>query len=264
VITLGGIEVGGKNPCRFVAEISNNHNGSLVHAFKLIDAAKEAGADFCKWQAYTVDELVSLRGDGAAPEPWGSQGWAMRKLYEKAATPLSWFPLLFQRCRDVGLVPFASVFGLQSLLTMETVGCEFYKIARMESENYGLTTAVRSRRKPMVISINGERECWRKFDRHSAEVYLYCPPKYPTPNAEVSLPYFDGINGSYLGLSSHNLDARLPIAAVARGAKLLEYHFQLDDEKSELESEVSLTATEFQRMVTLVKGTEEMLRPETF
>lgn len=61
------------------------------------------------------------------------------------------------------------------------------------------------------------------------------------------------------GLSSHCLDARLPVAAAARGCKLIEMHFQLDDEPSELEAEVSLTATEFSDMIADVRAVEAML-----
>jgi len=84
-------------------------------AMKALDAAKAAGADFVKFQCYSPDELVDLRGDGPAPEPWGSQGWTMRALYEKARTPFEWFPTLFAHARAIGIVPFASVFGAADL-----------------------------------------------------------------------------------------------------------------------------------------------------
>lgn len=121
MLTIGGVAIGPDRPCRFVAEISNNHNGDLARCLRLITAAKDAGADFVKFQCYSPDELVALRGDGPAPEPWGAQGWTMRALYEKARTPFAWFPDLFQYARDIGIVPFSSVFGLESLQGVGTV-----------------------------------------------------------------------------------------------------------------------------------------------
>lgn len=255
-MNIEGVEVGGKNPCRFVAEVSNSHNGSLVLAFKLIEQAKESGADFVKFQCYTPDELVGLRGDGPAPEPWGSEGWTMRTLYDKAKTPLEWFPLLFKRARDLGIVPFASVFGLESLLTMERVQCPAYKIARMESEDYGLVTAVRSRQKPTLISTDKGRE--GKSYAYDVE-WLYCPPKYPTPFEDVGLPRFNLWGEGYLGLSSHCMDPLLPPVAVARGCKMIEVHFQDSNEPSELEANVSLYPHEFKQMVENVRKVEAML-----
>lgn len=92
---IGGVAIGGSNPCRFVAEISNNHNGNFTHALHLIHAAKDAGAEFVKFQCFSPEELVSLRGGGSAPAPWGEQGWTMHALYAKARTPFEWFPALF-------------------------------------------------------------------------------------------------------------------------------------------------------------------------
>jgi pseudaminic acid synthase len=231
-----------------------------VQAFKLIEAAKNAGADFVKFQCYTASELVELRGDGPAPEPWGSQGWAMRTLYEKASTPLSWFPALFQRARDIGLVPFSSVFGLESLQVLEKCACPVYKIARMESGQWGLIEAAMSRQKPVIISSDMPFPNEAHFTHYSAS-YLYCPAGYPTNASDVRLPVFRQPKGGspFIGLSSHCLHPLLPIAAVARGCKLIEMHFQLDDEKSELESEVSLTASEFREMVDAVREVEAML-----
>src|SRR5690242_7059952 len=81
-LIIGGIEVVPDSNiiprgCRFVVEISNAHNGSYDRAIRLIDAAKDAGADFVKTQAFTVDELCALRGEGTAPVPWGNAGWTM-------------------------------------------------------------------------------------------------------------------------------------------------------------------------------------------
>lgn len=260
MLTIGGVSIGGENPCRFVAEVSNNHNGSLDRALRLIDAAKDAGADFVKFQCYTPDELVALRGDGPAPEPWGSEGWTMRSLYEKAQTPLDWFPRLFQHARDIGIVPFSSVFGLESLQTLERCACPAYKIARLDNTNDGLRMAVRSRGKPVVISTAARTY---EFDEYWGMTILYCPSGYPTEAKDVHLPTFTrfGPHGQYpyTGLSSHCLDARLPVAAVARGCKLIEMHFQLDDEPSELEANVSLTASQFKQMIADVRATEAML-----
>jgi pseudaminic acid synthase len=254
-MNIGGIEIGAGLPCRFVAEISNNHNGSLVQAFRLIEAAKNAGADFVKFQCFTVDELVELRGDGPAPEPWGSQGWTMRTLYEKAQTPLSWFPMLFQRARDVGLVPFSSVFGMESLACLKAVGNPLYKIARLDydADQMWLVDSARNTGEKVIISSS------RNYKPEASDILLYCPVGYPTPDDEVWLPNFNDEECQFIGLSSHNLNPLLPVAAVARGCQLIEMHLQLDDELSELESEVSLTASDFATYISLVRETEAMI-----
>lgn len=263
-MNIGGVEIGYPHPCRFVAEISNNHNGSLDRAFRLIAAAKSAGADFVKFQCYTPDELVGLRGDGPAPDPWGAQGWTMRALYEKAATPLDWFPQLFQYARDAGIVPFSSVFGLESLLVLERCACPAYKIARLDNRDAALRDAIFSRKKPVLVSV--EARGLIPVPNRDDVATLYCAPGYPTAPADVSLPYFvewggDKMGARMIGLSSHCLDPLLPVAAVARGCKLIEMHMMLDrpEDHSELEANVSLPSVFFRSMIQDVRRVEAML-----
>lgn len=259
---ISGVEIGHNRPCRFAVEVSNAHNGDLARAHRLVDAAKATGSEFVKFQAYRPAELLELRGDGPAPEPWGSTGYTMRTLYERAQTPLEWLPELFQHARDIGIVPFSSVFGLESLLVLERCACPAYKIARLDNTNAPLRDAVLSRNKPMLVSAES-RVMIGGFNRDDVAT-LYCAPGYPTPYDKVRLPDFclwgsDKFGGQMIGLSSHCLDPLLPIAAVSRGAKLVEMHMMLDDEPSELESEVSLTASAFRRMVDDVRRVEAML-----
>lgn len=268
MISIGGVEIGGDNPCRFIFEVSNAHNGSLDRAHRLIDAAKACGADLVKFQAYTPDELVALRGNGPAPAQWGAQGWTMRSLYEKAQTPLAWLPELFQHARDIELPAFSSVFGLESLAALEKCACPAYKIARIDNHHDALIEAVHSRGKPMLVSAFREPFADKIFNSSrwhpdDGVLALWCPPGYPSEPATARLPFFGwqmyGKGELYIGLSSHCLDPLLPIAAVSRGCMVIEMHGQLDDEPSELEANVSLTTPQFQQMIRDVRRVEAML-----
>jgi sialic acid synthase SpsE len=238
-----------------IAEISNAHNGDLNRAHRLIDAAKACGADTVKFQCYTPDELVELRGDGPAPDPWGSQGWTMRRLYEKAQTPHAWFPELVQHCKDVGMPWFSSVFGLESLALLESLGCPRYKIAALDNEQQGLIWVVRALKKPVLVSHHDAND-------HYGGVPLYCPPGYPTKIEDFILGSYDPYDPespSGPGVSLHTLEPLAPVVAVARGATIVEMHFMLDAEPSELESNVSLNETAFKQMVANVRTTERLL-----
>ena len=271
-MNIGGIEVGSGQPCRFVAEISNNHNGDRDRCGRLIDAAKAAGADFVKLQCYSPDELVALRGDGPAPEPWGSQGWSMRDLYGKARTPFDWFPKIAAHCERVGMPWFSSVFGPESLAVLESVGCPAYKIARLDSSQASLIEAVQKTGKPFLVSVGPDgntnvRDSRGVMVHIPGEQKLFCPPGYPAEPIPLPLFWNDNFCMSYglyedvhyLGLSSHCLDPMYQQIAVARGARLIEMHFMLDNEPSELESNVSLTASQFREMVDTARKIEGMI-----
>jgi len=238
--TIGGTKVGWGLPCRFVAEISNNHNGSVKRAMDLISAAKDAGADFAKLQCYTPDELVTLRGDGPAPDPWGSQGWSMRRLYEHARTPLAWFPVLFDHAASIGIPIFSSVFGLTSLSLMEDLKCPAYKIARLDNTHRWLLDAVRATGKPIIVSAASGDTI------PHVDLVLACPAGYPQA-ADAQFPITYG--GNWDGTSYHGTNPMIPARHALNGARMVEVHLQLDDEPSALEAEVSLTTTQFASMV---------------
>jgi pseudaminic acid synthase len=254
-VIIENVSVGGSSPCRFVAEISNAHNGQFERALKLITAAKNAGADFIKFQCYTPNELIALRGNDPPPEPWASQGWTMRTLYGKAQTPLEWFPELFDYARAIRLVPFSSVFGNDSLAVLESVNCPVYKVAKLDNAHTWLVNACLKTDKKVIVSSEKAIESYV-----TPNVYnLYCPGSYSECGPDdIRLPR-DFASTGYLGLSSHCVEPELAIAAVVRGAKMLEYHFQLDDEPSELEESVSLYAEDFKEMVRSVRTVEAML-----
>lgn len=246
-MNIAGVPIGG--PCRFVAELSGNHNGSLDRALEIIHGAKAARADFVKFQAYTPDELVALRGDGPAPEPWGAQGWTMRRLYEKAQTPLAWFPRLVAECERIRLPWFSSVFGPESLVLLESLDCPAYKIARLDNQSAFAQVAIGGK---FTRTIASEATFGEGV---ATDLTLWCPPGYPQASFAGMADRFDVFDG----LSYHGTDPRIPFAAAMMGATIIEAHVQLSNAPSELEAEVSLTLGQFRQLVDDVRAVEAML-----
>ena len=59
VLEIEKKKIGEKYPVFIIAEAGVNHNGNLRNAYKLIDIAKKAGADYIKFQTFTAETLVS-------------------------------------------------------------------------------------------------------------------------------------------------------------------------------------------------------------
>ncbi len=263
---IQGVEIGSGHPCRTNAELSNSHNCSLDRAKRMITAAKDAGADFVKTQCFLPSELVEMRGDGPAPEPWGSDGYTMASLYARAQTPHEWFPDLVEHAREVGIPWFSSVFGLSSLALLESLDCPAYKVSAIDAKDEYLGKWVAASGKPIVRSqrppTSGQDWCGKH-----AEFRMLCPAGYPQVDAELrhlrvghtsehssyqSEPWFQGY--SYHGTSSET-----PALAALCGAKLIEVHFQLEQEPSELEADVSLNESQFAGMVGRIRHYEGLL-----
>lgn len=243
---IGPLSVGEGRPAALIAELSNNHNGSYDRAIRLLDAAKDCGADAAKLQCFTPAELIALRGDGPAPAPWN--GMSMGELYAKAMTPREWFPKLYAHAESIGLPIFSSVFGQESLEFLESIGNPCYKIAALDYESYGVRAAVDRTGKPVITS------CSSTFAPFDCLFPIYCPAGYPQPEANLR-----NIRHSYHGYSYHGTDYRVPALSVAAGAKVVEVHFHLHDEPSELEAEISLDEWGFRDMVNDVREIERVL-----
>lgn len=244
---IAGVTIG-EGRTRLVAEIGNGHNGDLDRCLRLVQAAHDAGADLVKFQAYTPAELVLLRGDGPAPDPWGSQGWTMASLYAKAQTPLKWFPRIATYCADHGIPWFSSVFGAGSLALLEALDCPAYKLAALDYGKRKLHAAVVATGKPVI------RSCSHVNAPQACDVALWCPPGYPQEPVGLA-----GRFRRYDGFSYHGTDPVVPLLAAAHGARVLEVHVQLDDEPSELEPNVSLTVRQLGWLASAL-GAEEACR----
>ena len=186
----------------------------------------------------------------------------MQRLYEHAATPFEWFPHIAAHCERVGMPWFSSVFGPESLAVLESVGCPAYKIARLDNEAESLMDKVAATGKPVIVS---EAKHGESAIIAAPLLYLHCPPGYP--QASFRFERAEGCNGDFGGgtfdlfdgFSFHGTDPLPCIVAATLGAKLIEAHFELDDEPSELEGDVSLGQQAFREMVDTVRKVEGML-----
>ncbi|HLE04894.1 MAG TPA: N-acetylneuraminate synthase family protein [Anaerolineales bacterium] len=236
-VNIAGREIRAGQPCFIVAEISGNHNGDFQRALNLIQAASWAGATAVKFQAFTMDEILALRGTGCAPSPW--EDLTLPQLYAKVITPAAWFPALFAEAIHRGLVPFSSVFGTDSLVMLERLHCPAYKIAKPDRDQLDLLRAVHATGKPVLVSGRD----------------VYCPGGYPCKHEELRLAK---LSLSWLGLSCHCPDPLVGPLAVAYGAHYLEVHLTLDDGIPTMDDCVNFTTSQFAEMVRLVQKAEAM------
>ena len=236
-VNIAGQEIGAGQPCFIVAEISGNHNGDFQRAVHLIHAASRAGASAVKFQAFTMEEILALRGTGRAPAPWDTL--TLPQLYAKVITPASWFPALFAEAIHRGLIPFASVFGTDSLAMLERLHCPAYKIAKPDRDQLDLLRAVHATGKPVLVSGRD----------------IYCPGGYPCKPEELRLAK---LGRSWLGFSCHCPDPLVGPLAVAYGAHYLEMHLTLDDGIPTMDDCVNFTASRFAELVRLTRRAEVM------
>ncbi len=264
IIKIGSRAIGKDEPAYVIAEIGNNHNGSLELAKELIDLAVAAGADCAKFQMRDMATLY--RNDGAADDESADLG-AQYTLDLLSRFQLGDAELIeaFDHCKNRGIQPLCTPWDEVSLAKLEAYGMPAYKLASADLTNHQLLTAMAHTGKVLICStgMSTQREVEQAIDllkRHSAPfVLLHCNSTYPAPFKDINLAYMDtlaGLSGGLVGYSGHERGIHVPVAAVARGAKVIEKHFTVDRTMEGNDHRVSLLPSEFKAMVEAIRDVE--------
>jgi pseudaminic acid synthase len=259
-IRIGSRVVGPGHPCFTVAELSANHNRDFSRAVRIIEAAKQAGADAIKLQTYTADTLT-LACDGPSfrieEGPWA--GRTLHDLYAEAYTPYDWHGALFQRARRKGVAIFSTPFDATAVELLEGLDTPAYKIASFEAVDLPLIARVAQCGKPMIIStgLASLEEMAEALEAAQAAgapgvALLHCVSAYPAPIEEANVrtvPDLARRFGVVAGLSDHTPGTAASVASVALGAAVIEKHFTLRRADGGPDAAFSLEPAEFAALV---------------
>lgn len=236
-IAISGRSIGSDQPPYVIAELSGNHNGDIERAFRLIDAAKAAGADAVKLQTYTADTItIDYDGPGFIIEGGLWHGRKLHDLYKEAHTPWEWHPALFECARRLGIVCFSSPFDRTAIDLLERLGAPAYKIASFEIVDTPLIRYAARNGKPLVISTGMasgaeiDEAVEAAAEGAGGLALLHCVSAYPTPADQANLSRVPALAKKYrwpIGLSDHSLGTEVAVAAVALGAAIIEKHVTL-------------------------------------
>lgn len=258
--SIDGRPIGPDHPPYIVAEMSGNHNGEIDRAIRLIDAAKDAGADAVKLQTYTADTItIDHDGPGFVLEGGLWDGRRLYELYQEAHTPWDWHDALFAHARHIGISIFSAPFDPTAVDLLESLDTPAYKIASPEIVDLALIERCAATGKPLIISTGmasfEEIESALAAARGAGAtqiLVLHCISSYPTPLEQAHLSTIGDLSrrlGAPVGLSDHTLDTFAAAVAVGQGAVLIEKHFTLARADGGVDSAFSLEPGELQRLV---------------
>jgi N-acetylneuraminate synthase len=268
---IGRRNIGPEHPVYVVAELSANHNQDFDHAVRIIEAAKEAGADAVKLQTYTPD-TITIASDREEFLVSGGTLWDGRNLhdlYAEAFTPWEWQPKLKQVAEDLGMDCFSSAFDSTAVDFLEEMGVPAHKVASFELVDIPLIQKMARTGKPLIMSTGmatlDEIEEALQTARGAGATQialLKCTSAYPAPAEDMNLrtiPEMARRFGVPVGLSDHTMGIAAPLAAVALGACVLEKHLTLSRSTPGPDSAFSLEPHEFKAMVDAVRIAEKAL-----
>jgi N-acetylneuraminate synthase len=265
VLRLGGLRIGGDAPTLVVAEIGNNHNGDLALAKRLVDLAKEAGADVAKFQLRDLGSLYRNQGDASdCREDLGTQ-YTLDLLSRYQLSSDQMFEV-FDYCKERSIIPLCTPWDMVSVDRLEEYGIEAYKIASADLTNHALIRRIADTRKPIILSTGmaSEQEIRETVsllrDLGVQFALLHCNSTYPAPFKDINLRYLERlkrIGNCEVGYSGHERGHAVALAAVALGAKVIEKHFTVDRDMEGNDHRVSLLPDEFAAMVEGIRAIEQ-------
>lgn len=261
-INIGGVTIGLEHPPFVIAEMSGNHNQSLDRALEIVEVAAKTGANALKIQTYTPDTMTLDLDEREFHISDPNSLWAgtsLYKLYSEAYTPWEWHKPIFERARELGMIPFSTPFDDTSVDFLESLEVPCYKIASFENTDLPLIRRVAATGKPLIIStgmatvaeldetVRAAREAGCKD-----LILLKCTSTYPATakNTNIlTIPHMRELFDCEVGLSDHTMGVGVSVASVALGATVIEKHFTLNRADGGVDSTFSMEPTEMAQLV---------------
>lgn len=256
-----------------IAEAGVNHNGNLDNAFKLIDAAVDAGVDYVKFQTFKSENLVSKSAKKAdyQIQNTGNSTDSQYEMLKKLELSHENHELLIDYCKQKNIQFFSTAFDLDSLQYLKEIGLDLVKIPSGEITNLPYLRKAAQLFKKVILSTG---MCTMEDIKAAINVFLaediskdditilHCNTEYPTPMNDVNLKAMLSIQQEFeteIGYSDHTLGIEVPIAAVALGASVIEKHFTLDNTMEGPDHAASLEPQQLKEMVKAIRNIEQAI-----
>jgi len=261
------------NKTFIIAEAGVNHNGSLVMAIQMVDAAVAAGADAVKFQTFKAEKLVAVNAPKADYQMKNtgsneSQLEMIRKLELDEAANVK----LYEYCQKKDVQFLSSPFDLESIDILDRLGLKTFKIPSGEITNLPYLRKLGALKKRLILStgmadldeIKEALEVLTTFETPLQNItVMHCNTEYPTPFEDVNLRAMLTIRNAFpgisVGYSDHTTGIEVPIAAVAIGATVIEKHFTLDRNLPGPDHRASLEPYDLSTMITAIRNIEKAL-----
>lgn len=253
-----------------IAEAGVNHNGDLEMAKKMVDAAKEAGADCIKFQTFKSENMVSRNAEKAEYQKNQTDSYESQfEMLKKLELPFESFAETKLYCDEKEIEFLSTAFDLESIDFLNTLGQKSWKIPSGEITNLPYLIKIANTGKPVILStgmstLEEVKVAVNVLSKNGAPkiTLLHCTTEYPAPYEDVNLNamvmMFKELSLP-VGYSDHTEGIEIAIAAAAMGAVIIEKHFTLDCNMEGPDHKASLEPQQFKLMIQSIRNVEKAL-----
>ena len=248
-----------------IAEIGNNHNGSLQKAKEMVDLAINAGVDSVKFQMRNMDQLYRKRTLKKSGDDLGTE--YVLDLLERFQLTTKEHRELFKYCNSRNIIYMCTPWDSASLNILEGFDVPAYKVASADLTNLPLLEELAKTQKPLILStgmsttdeVNITVNFLNKLDVKFA--LLHCNSTYPAPLHDINLKWINNLKKIHplIGYSGHERGINVSLAAVAMGSSIIERHFTLDRNMEGPDHAASLEFNQFSDLVNGIREIEKSL-----
>ena len=244
-----------------IAEAGINHNGNLRTAFKLVDVAKNNGADAIKFQTYDTKKRV------------GNLNNKIFKILKKCELSYNDFEKLSNYCKLKKITFFSTPFDEEAVDFLEYIKVPFYKIASFDISNYQLIKKIIMTKKFTIAStgmasISEIKKIYKLFRNKSINLgILHCVSSYPNFEDSSYLSNISFLKKNFkcpIGISDHTSDIKIPIYGALLGANIIEKHIKINNDHKCVDSPVSITGKQLKTLRTEVDKISKILNKPKF
>lgn len=261
-----------KDRTYIIAEAGVNHNGRLDLAYRLCDAAKEAGADAVKFQTWKTENLIT---HNVSQAEYQSDNTGKREsqfdMLKKLELSYSDFRHVKEYCDEIGITFASTADEKESLNFLTDLGIPFVKIGSGDIGNVSYLRYIGSKALPVILStgmstisdvdLSVNALCEGGLTRDKITL-LHCTTNYPCPFDQVNLQAMKTLKSTFhlpVGYSDHTIGTEVAVAAVALGATVIEKHFTLDRHMPGPDHIASTEPEEFRHMVNEIRNIERAI-----
>jgi len=267
---MGNKSMSGGGQCFIIAEAGVNHNGDVELAKKLIDAAADAGADAVKFQTFKVENVVIKNAEKAEYQKETTErGESQYGMLKKLELTEYDFKELADYAKENDILFLSSPFDKESVDLLDEINVPVFKVASGEITNFPLLRHIAEKGKPIILSTGmatlGEIEDALRVIKGAGiddVVLLHCVTSYPAKMEDVNLRVIETLKHAFklpVGVSDHTSGITVPIAAVSRGAVVIEKHITINKNLPGPDHKASLEPDELKEMVVAIRDVEKAL-----
>ncbi|MEJ0034116.1 MAG: N-acetylneuraminate synthase family protein [Bacteroidota bacterium] len=263
-VKIGKRTIGEGHPLYFVADIAANHDGDLNRAYKLIELAKEAGADAAKFQNFKASKIVSREGfESLGGQLSHQKNWkkSVYEVYEDASISYDWTALLKKKCDEVGIDYFTSPYDFESVDKVDPY-VDVYKVGSGDVSWPEIITYIAKKGKPVLIATGASslQDVTRAMETLTKEtkdiVLMQCNTNYTASlenfkyiNLNVLKKFRELYPDIILGLSDHTPGHATVVGACALGARVFEKHFTDSNDREGPDHKFAMNPKTWREMV---------------